>query len=57
MFQNKSYEAINAGITGRSTKSTKSTLINAENAGILRIFGKLNLFKQEIKQQEKKTSK
>ncbi len=35
MFQNKSYEAINAGIMGKITKSTKPTIIINENAGIV----------------------
>ena len=35
MIQNKSYEAINAGIMGKITKSTKPTIIINENAGIV----------------------
>ena len=41
---------------GKSTKSTKSTLINAENAGIVEnIWKKIKIkFFQQEKQQEKK---
>ncbi len=35
MFQNKSYEEINAGIMGKITKSTKPTIIINENADIV----------------------